>query len=184
MAEHRYIGLLRGINVGGSNLVKMVELKAAFEAMGFEGVRTYIQSGNVIFATKSRPSAKALVARIESALTERFGYVARIVVVSTDDLRRVVEEAPKGFGKQPAKYRYDVLFLRPPLRPKAALAEIPTNPNVDRVTAGRHAVYFERLIAKAAQSRMARVVALPIYKEMTVRNWNTTTKLLALATSD
>jgi uncharacterized protein (DUF1697 family) len=184
MAEHRYVALLRGINVGGSNLVKMVDLKAAFEALGFESVRTYIQSGNVVFATKTKEATKTLVARIETALSKRFGYAARMVVVSTEELRRVIEEAPKGFGKQPTKYRYDVLFLRPPLKPKAALAEIPTNPAVDRVSAGRRAVYFERLMAKATHSRMSRIVALPIYKQMTIRNWNTTTKLLALATSE
>jgi uncharacterized protein (DUF1697 family) len=184
MAEHRYVALLRGINVGGSNLVKMVDLKAAFESLGFESVRTYIQSGNVVFTAQTKQSTKALTARIERALSKRFGYAARLVVVSTQELRQVIEEAPKGFGKQPAKYRYDVLFLRPPLKPKAALAEIPTNPAVDRVSAGRRAVYFDRLVAKATQSRLSRVVALPIYKEMTIRNWNTTTKLLALATSE
>ena len=50
--------------------------------------------------------------------------------------------------------------------------------------AGKHAVYFRRLIAKATKSKLSRVVALPIYKEMTIRNWNTTTKLLSLVTSE
>jgi uncharacterized protein (DUF1697 family) len=183
MAQHRYVALLRGINVGGANIVKMVDLKASFEAMGFEDVRTYIQSGNVLFAAKSKQNAKALVARIERALTKRFG-VARIVVVSAEELSRVVKEAPRGFGKQPQKYRYDVLFVKAPLTAKAALSEIPTNPEVDTASAGKHAVYFQRLIAKATQSRLSRVVALPIYKNMTIRNWNTTTKLLGLATSE
>jgi uncharacterized protein (DUF1697 family) len=183
MAEHRYVALLRGINVGGANLVKMVDLKQSFEAMGFESVRTYIQSGNVLFAAKTKQNAKSLVARIERALAKRFG-AARIVIVSTAELSRVVKEAPKGFGTQPKKYRYDVLFVKAPLTAKAALAEIPTNPEVDTATAGKHAVYFRRLIAKATQSRLSRVVALPIYKNMTIRNWNTTTKLLAMATSE
>lgn len=184
MAEHRYVALLRGINVGGSNLVKMVDLKASFESMGFESVRTYIQSGNVVFTLKTKQNAKALVARIERALTKRFGYAARIVVVSATELSRAVKEAPKGFGKQPSKYRYDVLFVRAPLTAKAALAQIPTNPEVDTAAAGKHAVYFRRSIAKATKSRLSRVVALPIYKDMTIRNWNTTTKLLALVTSE
>ena len=65
----RYVALLRGINVGGKNLIRMPALKAAFEAAGFEDVSTYIQSGNVLFSSPSR-SAKRLTEEIEALLAE------------------------------------------------------------------------------------------------------------------
>lgn len=173
----RHVALLRGINVGGNNLIKMAELKQSFEAMGFSDVATYIASGNVVFSTKAMPRAK-LVKAIESALDDAFGYASRVVVVSADELALVVEEAPAGFGKEPKKYRYDVLFVKPPLVAREALPLVPVKEGVDVAAAGKHALYFRRLISKATQSRLSRIVALSIYRDITIRNFNTTTKLL------
>lgn len=175
-----FVALLRGINVGGNNIIKMADLKAHFEAQGFTDVRTYIQSGNVVFTSPKKEKHDKLVGRIEKALGETFSYVSRVVIVSATDLATIIEEAPKGFGKEPDKYRYDVIFLRPPLTPADALAEIPTNPAVDAAHAGQHAVYYRRLIAKATASRLGKVTQKPVYQQVTIRNWNTTSKLLAL----
>ena len=173
----RYVALLRGINVGGNNLIKMKALAACFEAQGYESVVTYIQSGNVLFQASERTAAK-LTEGIEAMLSTTFRYPASVVLLSKRQMRRVVEEAPKGFGADPEQYRYDVLYLKPPLTAKAALASVPVKAGVDRVDAGPGVLYFSRLVAKAAQSQMSRVVSLPIYKNMTIRNWNTTAKLL------
>lgn len=76
-----YVALLRGINVGGKNLIGMPALKACFEENGFDDVSTYIQSGNVLFASRDTPSA-ALTPRIEKMLAEAFEYVPTVVVRS------------------------------------------------------------------------------------------------------
>ena len=174
----RYVALLRGINVGGKNLIGMPALKAFFEAQGFAGVATYIQSGNVVF-TSSEGSA-ALVARIEAGLSEAFAYPASVVLRSRQQLRRIVEGAPAGFGARPALYRYDVIFLKEPLSASEALERAPARPGVDQVFSGSGVLYFSRLVRKASESRMSRITALPIYRQMTIRNWNTTTRLLEL----
>lgn len=174
-----YVALLRGINVGGKNLIKMPELKAAFEADGFEDVATYIQSGNVLFATRAT-RAPALTGRIEAMLADAFDYVPTVVVRSHAQMRAIVDRRPKGFGAQPATYRYDVLFLKEPLSAKTVVTSVQTNPAVDEVWAGTGVIYFSRLTAKATASRLNKFVASPIYKSVTVRNWNTTTKLLSL----
>jgi uncharacterized protein (DUF1697 family) len=95
----------------------------------------------------------------------------------------IVARAPKGFGKQPEKYRYDVIFLNAPLTAAAAITEVPMKEGVDRAHAGAGVLYFSRLISKATQSKLGRVVALPIYKEMTIRNWRTTTTLVQMMTA-
>jgi uncharacterized protein (DUF1697 family) len=176
----RYVALLRGINVGGKNPVPMPALKASFEAAGFEDVGTYIQSGNVVFTGPSSSQA-ALTERVERAIREAFAhYEASVVVRSRSQMGAIVDKAPEGFGREPAKYRYDVCFLKPSLTAKQVVAAVPTKEGVDRVWAGSGVVYFSRLTSRATSSRLNRVASLPVYQQMTIRNWNTTTKLREL----
>jgi uncharacterized protein (DUF1697 family) len=175
----RYVALLRGINVGGRNLIKMPALKAGFEANGFETVSTYIQSGNVLFESAESPSVQ-LTRRIEEMLAEAFDYVPTVVVRNRKQMRAIVDGAPKGFGTEPKKYRYDVFFLKEPLKATAAIKHLPTNPAVDRAHVGTGVLYVSRLTTKATQSRLNRIISSPIYPSVTIRNWNTTTKLLEL----
>jgi len=176
----QFLALLRGINVGGGNIIKMTHLKACFEAHGLENVATYIQSGNVLFETAGTDST-TLIGKLEKALSKTFSpYRGRIVVCSHAKLGHIVRKAPKGFGSRPKEFRYDVIYLKAPLTAAEALRSVPTKPGVDRAVAGPDVLYVSRRIAKAGQSRLARIVALPIYQDMTIRNWNTTKKLLAM----
>jgi uncharacterized protein (DUF1697 family) len=174
-----YVALLRGINVGGKNPIKMPALKAAFEAGGFEQVTTYIQSGNVLFSSSGDRSAE-VARRIEKLLAEAFDYVPTVMVRSRTQMRAIVDAAPKGFGAKPAKYRYNVFFLKEPLTAKAAMKRIDAKPGVDEVHAGTGVLYFTYLTSKATQSRISKIAGTPIYPSITIRNWNTTTKLLEL----
>ena len=174
-----YVALLRGINVGGKNIIRMADLRSCFEAEGFQDVVTYIQSGNVIFrAPGSTPGA--LTIRIEEMLASAFDYQARVALRSREAMEAVVREAPEGFGSQPDRYRYDTLFLRPPLTASAAMKEVRVRSGVDEAWAGDGVLYFSRLISQASRSYLSRLVSMPVYQEMTIRNWNTTTRLLRL----
>ena len=103
-----------------------------------------------------------------------------MVLRSRAQMRAIVDGAPEGFGADPARYRSDVVFLKPPLRSEAAIEQVPTREGVDRAWAGTGALYFERLAARASQSRLTKIVSMPIYQSMTIRNWATTTELLRL----
>lgn len=175
----KYLALLRGINVGGNNIIKMSALKACFEEMGFSDVVTFIQSGNVIFAC-SEKNTSFLCKNIEEVLSKKFAYKACVVLITSDDLIGAVQHAPKDFGKDSSKYRYDVIFLKEPLTASNVIKGVPFKEGVDTVHAGRGVLYFSRLISKVTQSRLSKIITLPIYKSMTIRNWNTTTKLLKL----
>jgi uncharacterized protein (DUF1697 family) len=175
----RYVALLRGINVGGKNLIKMTDLKACLEKQGFAEVSTYIQSGNVLF-TATEPGRDKLARRIEDLLTKAFRYPSSVVLRNRKQMLDVVERAPPGFGVNAAKYRYDAIFLKEPLTASTAMKSVLARPGVDEVRAGVGVLYFSRLISKASQSQLSRIVATPMYQNMTIRNWNTTTKLLQL----
>jgi uncharacterized protein (DUF1697 family) len=174
-----YIALLRGINVGGKNLIRMPALKLAFEDDGFEDVATYIQSGNVLFTAPGARTTE-LTDRIETLLAEAFDYVPTVVVRNRTQMRAIVDRTPKGFGTEPAKYRYDVVFLKEPLTAKVAMKSLQLKPGVDEAHAGTGVLYLSRLDARATQSRLNKIASSPIYPSVTIRNWNTTTKLLSL----
>ena len=176
---NQYVALLRGINVGGKNIIKMTDLKACFEGLGFKEVGTYIQSGNVLFRTVGSDQAK-LTKRIEEALSKSFNYEPRVVVRSHKQMKEIVAKAPKDFGSDQATYRYDVIFLKDPLTAAKAMESVMTKEGVDQAFTGKGVLYFSRLISRASQSHLARVVMMPVYQGMTIRNWNTTTKLLNL----
>src|SRR5437867_4852805 len=118
----RYVALLRGINVGGNNVIRMADLRACLEADGFDDVRTYIQSGNVVFTATGSPGT--LTARLERTLSAGFGYEATVAVRSARQFRAIVDAAPEGFGVDRERYRSDVFFLMPPLTSARAIAEV------------------------------------------------------------
>jgi uncharacterized protein (DUF1697 family) len=93
----------------------------------------------------------------------------------------VVDGAPGGFGAD--THKCDVIFLRHPLTAKRALSVVETREGVDSAWAGRGVLYFSRVAAKASGSRLSRVAAQPEYRNMTIRNWRTTGKLLELIES-
>ncbi len=176
---NQYLVLLRGINVGGKNIIKMADLKASFEEMGFSNVVTYIQSGNVVFQSDDKDKT-ALTTRIEKGLSKRFNINAKVVVISQKELAGIVKSAPEGFGKEEKKFRYDIIFLMEPLTPKEAMKSVSVREGVDTAHAGKQALYFSRLISRASQSYLTKIIGMPVYQNMTIRNWNTTTRLLAL----
>ena len=172
-----HISLLRGINVGGNKKIRMAELKALYESLGFSNVSTYVQSGNVVFDADS-VDTPALIARIEAAIAERFGFDVAVLLRTADDLRRILDGNPFP-GVEPAKLH--ALFLA--AAPAPAVAETLAVPTVDgeewRLTgqelylhypngSGRSKMtgaFFERKLGMAASAR----------------NWNSVNALYALA---
>jgi uncharacterized protein (DUF1697 family) len=177
-----YVALLRGINVGGNNIIKMADLKACFESLDFKAVSTYIQSGNVLFST-IEPDQTKLESLIEKTLSGRFSYKSNVVLISHIELKKVVTDAPDKFGSNPDQFRYDVLFLKKPLTAGEAMNKITLREGVDSAREGDGVIYFSRLISKAGQSYLNKIITLPVYKQMTIRNWNTTSKLFKLSGS-
>ena len=173
-----HVALLRGINVGGNNLIRMPELAASFRDAGYRDVSTYIQSGNVLF-TAGRAATPDLEDAVEGMLEARFKLPILVVVRSRDELAATIAAAPPNHGS--AELRSDVFFLKHPLTAEATAAQLPElREGVDSVALGPGAIYFSRVAKQASQTRMTRLVSMPVYQQLTVRNWRTTTRLLEL----
>jgi uncharacterized protein (DUF1697 family) len=177
--NHIYLALLRGINVGGNNVIRMSDLKATFEQCHFTNIQTYIQSGNVIFESQDA-DADLVTERLERTLAERFCYDARIVLLTAGELLEVIASAPTGFGEDTASYRYDVWFLKQPLTAREVLESIRIKEGVDQLYSGKQVVYAARLISQITKSRLTQVIMTPLYKNITIRNWHTARRLAEL----
>jgi uncharacterized protein (DUF1697 family) len=180
MAKNTYVILLRGINVGGKNKVPMADLKKCLETQGFSNVSTYIASGNVILESDKHPDE--IKAQIEAVLPESFKLddeLIKVLVLSCNQLQAVIDNKPEGFGEEPEKYHSDAIFL---IGIDSAQAMPVFNPRegVDRVWQGDGVIYSQRLSAQRAKSRLNIIAATAVYKSMTLRSWNTTTKLLEI----
>jgi uncharacterized protein (DUF1697 family) len=175
-----YLLLLRGVNVGGKNMVSMVELKKLLERLDYSSVTPYIASGNVV--VQSDKSADEIQAQVEEALPQGFDLdteLVKVLILTQGQLEAVIGNKPAGFGEQPGKYRYDAIFL---MGVDVAEAMPVFNPRegVDEIWPGDGVVYFQRLDSLRTKSRLSQVVGTPVYKSMTIRSWGTTTKLLEI----
>lgn len=173
-----HVALLRGINVGAKNLIRMPELAGALTAAGYLDVRTYIQSGNILL-TAERGEGAVLEEALERVLIDRFELPIRVVVRTRDELAATIAAAPADHGAP--HLRSDVIFLKHPLTVDQAITAMPAlRDGVDNIAPGPGVIYFSRVDAHASKSRMSKIVGTPNYQLMTIRNWRTTTKLLEL----
>lgn len=156
----------------------MAELRETFVDGGYEAVRTYIQSGNVLFESPKIQSS--LEDHIEGLLEAKFGIPLVVAVRSHAQMRRTIESAPPGFGAKPDTFHSDALFLKAPLTARRVMEVVETREGVDRAWPGDGVVYFQRLSAERTKSRMSRIAGTSEYRLMTIRSWRTTTKLLDL----
>jgi uncharacterized protein (DUF1697 family) len=106
----RYVALLRGINLGGNVMIKMEDLRKAFEDLGFENVKTYINSGNVAFDTR-KTAESTLVDSIESAVEKLVGRQVAVIVRSQKDIERILKNNPFD-GQYESHKNMHVLFLK------------------------------------------------------------------------
>jgi len=174
-----YIALLRGVNVGGKSMVSMATLKTCFENLGLDKVKTYINSGNVIFQC-DHTNAQQLTKQIETTIEQQLGQTIQVLLKTHGELHALVAGIPATWKNDTAT-KCDVMFLWPAVDKPETLSELPINPAIDSVRYEPGAIIWCVDRVNAAKSRMTRIVGTPLYKQMTVRNPNTVRKLLALA---
>jgi uncharacterized protein (DUF1697 family) len=174
----KYVALLRGVNVGGHSIIKMSELKSAVEKAGFTNVQTYIQSGNVVFESDEKNATK-IVVRLEDVLKEAFKLDMRLALRTYAQLKKVVDEVP-GDWETSKDLRCYIAFTREPTLVQDVIRDIELKDGIDFIKPGDGVVYMSSLLSGLTRSRINKIISKPIYKDITIRNFNTVQKLLAL----
>ena len=170
-----YVAFLRGINVGGNAIVSMAAIKEALVAVGMSDVRTYINSGNVIFSTLAADAHK-LTARIEKALEQRMGMAIRVLVIDHKALKKLVDAIPRNWVDDKTMRTYVLLLWKEIDDPKI-LDRLPIRPGVDDLRYARGAVIWRVDRENVGRSSMSKIVGTPLYKRITIRSANTIRKL-------
>ncbi|VUX00724.1 Uncharacterised protein [Streptococcus pasteurianus] len=109
----RYIAFLRGINISGKNKISMAELKKNFEELCFEEVKTYLNSGNVIFLSDEENIGK-LTIQIETMIKEYFGFDIPIFCIPKEELENILQNAPDWWGNENKEIYDNLIFIMPP----------------------------------------------------------------------
>lgn len=173
-----YVALLRGINVGGNNMISMKALKVSFERLGFNDVSTYINSGNILFKSRSA-DARKLEAKIEKMLVAEYKLACKVVVRSADEIARLVDKLPARWGDD-KDWRYNVIFLRHAIDSKDVIKSFNPKPGIEHVVYLPGTLLWSARAADVTRTSMAKLASQKIFQDMTVRNANTTRKLHSL----
>lgn len=170
-----YVALLRGINVGGKNMIRMSALKASFEGLGFDEVLTYINSGNILFRSASN-DARTLETTIERMLIADYQLPCKVVVRSAAEMASLVTRLPKDWTGD-KEWRYNVIFLRHTVDSPDIIDAVTWKPEFETVSYVPGTLLWSARAKHVDKTAMQKLSSQKIFQEMTVRNLNTTRKL-------
>jgi uncharacterized protein (DUF1697 family) len=176
-----YISLLRGVNVGGHNLIKMDALRALYASLKFEDVQTYVQSGNVVFRTK-KGEETALAKLIQAAIEKQFGFRPEVILRTLPEMRAIVAANPFAKRKDIEPNKLVVSFLLTTVSSEARkkLVELTAIPEEIHPHGRELYIYFPEGQGK---SKLGPILDRILKVPATARNWNSVTKLLEMATA-
>ena len=176
-----YIAMLRGINVGGHKKVLMADLRKSCEALGFEQVQTYVQSGNVIF--KARGSADALSKKMEEMILEDFGFEVSVMSRSAAEMEKIRAANPflKRAGADLTKLHVTFLSSAPPPGAVKKIEAFAAPPEEFQCKEREIYLYLPNGFgrSKLATAPFERLLGV----RATARNWNTVTKLCEMSSA-
>ena len=168
-----YVALLRGVNVGGKNTVPMADLRGVFESLGHGAVRTFIQSGNVVFTAR-----KAVVpTSLETAIAAELGVKTVVVVRTRRELENIVKASPFA-GADPSKLHVGFMTRKPTA---AVVAQLDGEPFLPEEFAVRGSEIYLHLPNGMGRTKLPGYLDRRLGIPTTVRNWKTVNKLVELA---
>jgi uncharacterized protein (DUF1697 family) len=170
-----YVALLRGINVGGNNKISMKELKESFEKIGLQSVTTYINSGNVVFEDETN-GKEELEALLNQMILTDFQLNISVLVRSLKEFAVLMRKVPEHWEND-GEMKCDVLFLADSVDGEETLERLTIKPGIDTVVYVPGAILWSVERKNVTKSGLMKIVGTELYKQMTVRNVNTTRKL-------
>ena len=174
------ISMLRGINVGGHNVIKMDALRALYESLRMQDPQTYVQSGNVVFRTSERDTAK-LAKKIQNGIEKRFGCKPEIILRTSTELEESISKNPFAKRRDIDPGKLLVLFLagEPSVQGREKVLAIKADPEELRMRGREAYIYFPNGMGKTKLpwSLIEKALGIP----GTGRNWNSVTKLMEMA---
>jgi uncharacterized protein (DUF1697 family) len=172
-----YLALLRGINVGGHNVIKMAELKQLFQSMDLQNVKTYIQSGNVLF--ESEAESEELSHQIEQEIKNTFGLSVPVIIRTATEMQHIIKNCPYPFDRLLEGESIHISFLASTPAQECLDQISNINSDIDEYQIKGREIYlfFRQSIRKSKLAVQLQKIGIPA----TMRNWKTVSKLVSMA---
>jgi uncharacterized protein (DUF1697 family) len=170
-----YIALFRGINVGGKNRISMQELMGIFQTIGYENVQTYIQSGNVVFSSDEKVTAK-VKARIQAEIIEKMGFDPTVLILSPKQLLDAIFHNPFPTNEGKALHFF---FFESPVNQASGKGLKALQSPTEEFKLGEKVLYLYAPDG-IGRSKLGSAVEKKLDVLVTARNWNTVSKLAAM----
>lgn len=174
----RYVALLRAVNVGGNTLIKMEELRRTFEALGFDNVVSYINSGNLAFDAR-RASEKALISKIENAIEKDFGKQVPVMIREQSAIRDVLDNNPFE-GEYGSHKEMHVLFMKDEMPGDKKEQLLSQQSKSERFAVSGREIYCHVTLGVADSLLGKGFIDKKLKVPVTARNWRTVQKLAEL----
>jgi uncharacterized protein (DUF1697 family) len=166
----QYIALLRGINVGGNRRVEMKKLKILFESLGYTGVSTYINSGNIIFESDEKRSD--ICEHIKIGLKVEFGFDIQTLIKSELEMKKITDAIPKDW-KNDTEHKTDVAYLFDEIDSEKTVSDLPIKREYLDIRYVKGAIFWNIERKNYNKSHINKLIGHKLYQLMTVRNVNT-----------
>lgn len=177
----RWIALFRGINVGGNNLLPMKELVRHLEALKLKNVRTYIQSGNVVFDSDEK-NAKSLAKKIKARIERECGFGPEVLLISRDELQNAIEANPFSHAVSEPKSLHFFFLEKAAAKANIQALDMAKAPTESYVLKG--SVIFLHAPEGVGRSKLAASAERHLGVAATARNYRTVEKLAEMAAQD
>ena len=174
----RYVALLRGVNVGGKNKVPMARLREVFQQVGHTDVRTYINSGNIVFESP-RPNVGDLSQDLEAAIGTEFGFPTRVLVLPGSTVEQIAAALPDDWARD-ERSSCNVLYLLPEWASPKALEEFRVDPEHEEARYRDGAILSRVDRAHIGRSAVHELIGTELHSHVTIRNCTTARKLAAM----
>lgn len=175
----KHIALLRGINVGGKNKISMPVLKTAFEELGFLDVKTFINSGNVIFSSDNQDKNE-LIQVCESLIVDTFMLSIPVTIVSATDLADILENAPAWWNIDKESVNYAIFVISPVTVEEVFAAVGEAKPEFEKLAHHGNVIFWSAPLKTFSKARWSKIASSSVNAHVTIRNANTVNKLLLL----
>ena len=177
----RYIALLRGINISGKNKVPMAELKQVFEELRYTEVKTYLNSGNVVFSCEEDDTAE-MTSRIEEMVKQRFGLDLPVFVIAREELEDILQHSPDWWGTENKEIYDNLIFMMPPASFQDVYEEIGApKAGLEQIEPYKEAIFWSFSRKEYQKTNWwPKTASAEIRSKLTIRTANTVRKIVSL----
>ena len=175
-----YIALLRGINISGKNKIAMSDLKNEFTNLGYKGVITYLNSGNIVFES-NLDDKNGIRNNIQIMIKDKFDLDIPIYVITSQELEELISHSPEWWGKDDKKIYDNIIFIIPPTTYNEVFNEVGSPNEYEKIQEYKNSIFWSFDLKNYRKSNWwSKTASIEISDKITIRTANTMKRVLEI----